>query len=190
MLMDINLQFSNAQAITSTAPSTGVLDLATGLMLTGSTYVTNPSINYGPNATYFGEDLGIGDSQGQPTIVGSALSAFTSGGGSATLQVALQGAPDNGGGTISGLTFTTFMETGAIPQASLQTSVSPFQSNRMFAFALPRRQTGIALPRFLRLDYIVASGPFTGGTLDADVTLQTDSGWQIGQYPSGYHVSA
>jgi hypothetical protein len=183
MMLDLNLQFSAAQAITATAPSTGVLDLATGLMLTGSTYVTNPPLVWG-KSQFFGEDLGIGQSMGVPRVVGAAATAFTSA-GATTLQVSFQGAVDNGGGTIAGLTFNDFMLTQAIPKANITLT------RRIFSFDWPKRTPGTALPRFVRLNYTVATGPFTGGTLNADVTTGPDDASDtLGQYPANYSAAS
>ena len=63
MMLDAQLQFSNAQAITTTA-SSYVYDQALSTLLTGSTYTNPAGINCGPNATYFGEDFGIGKGHG------------------------------------------------------------------------------------------------------------------------------
>ena len=180
MLMDQNLNLSNAQAITATAQSTYTIDLLQGIALltSGGTYTVPPNAIVG-NATYFGEDLGIGNTRGRPVFV------VTSGSGTpavaTSLQIAVQGAPDNGGGTISGLSFTPYIETGAIPLASILTS------SRLATIAFPKRQVGAGLPRFVNLNYIVAGSNFTGLSVTADITLGPDDGeGTLGQYPSNY----
>src|ERR1700678_4530508 len=110
MLLDQNLQFSNGQTVTASAASTNTVDLLTGtsLVTSSGTYTVPPNSIIG-NATYFGEDFGIGRGMGTPRFV------VTSGSGTpitaTSLQMAVQGAPDNGGGTISGLTFVPYIET-------------------------------------------------------------------------------
>ena len=179
MLMDNNLNLSNAQAITASAASTNTIDLLQGLALatSGGTYTVPPNAIVG-NATYFGEDLGIGNHMGRPTFV------VTSGSGTpavaASLQIAVQGAPDNGGGTIAGLSFTPYIETEAIPLASI------LASNRLATIAFPKREVGKGLPRFVNLYYTVAGSNFTGLTVTADITLGPDDSQTLGQYPSNY----
>ena len=98
-----------------------------------------------------------------------------------SLQIALQGAPDNGGGTIGGLTYVTYIETDAIPLASILASM------RLAAFDFPRRRVGQALPRFIQLDYIVGGSNFTGLTVTSYINLGgTSAQTSLGQYPSNY----
>ena len=179
-LMDQNLVLSSAQAVTATAVSTNTYDMLQGALLasSGGTYTVPPPYIIG-NATYFGEDLGLGRGVGTPQIEvfsGSGTPAVAT-----SLQIAAQGAPDNGGGTISGLTFTIYQQTGAIPLASI------LASTRLARFDLPNRQVGLALPRFLQLDYIVAGSNFTGLTLTSYINLGgTTAQPTMGLYPSNY----
>jgi len=180
MLNDQNLVFSSAQAITATADSTNTYDILNGALITtsGGTYTVPPNSIIG-NATYFGEDLGGGRGLGTPSVVG-----FTGSGTPAvatSLTVALQGAPDNGGGTLAGLTFTTYIQTGAIPLASILASI------RLFEFDLPKRQVGLGLPRFIKLNYAVGGSNFTGLTLTSYINLGDNSAQPaLGLYPSNY----
>lgn len=180
MLMDVNTQLSAAQAVTATAVSTNTLDLLQGLALNSAagTYTVPPNYIIG-DATFFGEDMGIGKHGGTARIVvttGTGTPAVAT-----SLQIALQGAPDNGGGTIAGLTFVPYIETGPIALASI------LSSTRIASFDFPERQTGHALPRFIQLNYIVAGTSFTGLTLSADMTLGPDDATgTLGQYPSNY----
>jgi hypothetical protein len=53
------------------------------------------------------------------------------------------------------------------------------------------RKTGQALPRFVQLNYVVAGGPETTGTISADITLgDEDAQTTLSQYGSNYHVAA
>jgi hypothetical protein len=179
-LQDQNLVLSSAQAVTASAVSTNCYDILNGALIatSGGTYTVPPNSIIG-NATYFGEDLGLGRGVGTP-----AIEVFTGSGTPAaatSLQVALQGAPDNGGGTISGLTFVTYIETRAIPLASILASI------RLCAFDFPRREVGQGLPRFIQLDYIVVGSNFTGLTLTGYINLGgTSAQATLGQYPSNY----
>jgi len=182
---DINLIFTggntgSAQAITSsTVISTGIYDLATGLMNTGSTYATSP-INDG-NATYYGEDLGIGPKRLMMyAAIGTAFAGGTS------LNIAIQAAVDTqGSGNFSGLTFQTIAETGAIPLANLTASNSyiPLPD-------IPRRAAGQKLYRFLQLAYIPV-GTFTAGTISFAGMVSERPDFQTGPaYAGNFTVGA
>lgn len=177
-LQDQNLVLSSAQAITGSAQSTNAYDLLNGntLAVASGAYTTNSIIG---NATEFGEDLGLGRGVGTPAIEvfsGSGTPAVAT-----SLQIAAQGAPDAGTGNTSGVTYTTYIETGAIPLASILASV------RLAAFDFPRRQVGATMPRFIALDYIVAGSNFTGLTVTAYINLGgTSAQSTLGQYPSNY----
>jgi hypothetical protein len=182
-MLDANLQFSNAQAITATAASTNIYDQATGLMVT-TTYVaaTALALNWGPNVTVFAEDLGIGKGPGTPRVVvnvGTVFATLTS------LQVQFQGAIDAGGTATSGLTFTTYIMTDTIAAALLTANT------RIASFDWPMRKTGASLPRFIRLNYVVAGSSATTGTVTSDITLgDSDAQSTLAYYPSGYTVAA
>ncbi len=142
MLLDFNLALSNAQAITTTAVSTSTYDILQGLALAsvGGTYAVGTPNNVIGNATFYGEDLGIGSGPGEPRIVVSSGSGTPTGGTS--LQIVMQGAVDNGGGTIAGLTFVPYIQTRAIPSASI------LAGSRIASISFPKREVGQAFPRF------------------------------------------
>ena len=181
MLNDQNLVLSSAQAITATAASTNTYDIEIGNTVT-TTFTPSPAQIIG-NATYFGEDLGLGRGVGTPTIQvfsGSGTPAVAT-----SLQIALQGAPMNGtafaSGNVSDLVFVAYIETGAIPLASI------LASSRLAEFDLPRRQVGAALPRFYNLEYTVGGSNFTGLTVTAFINLgDTSAQASLGQYASNY----
>ncbi len=178
-LQDQNLVFSSNQAVTVTTTSTNTYDLLTSALLVGGgTYTVPPNAIIG-NATFFGEDLGLGRGIGTPSV-----EVFTGSGtpGTATsLQVALQGAVDNGGGTLAGLSFVPYIETGPIPLASI------LSSKRIAAFDFPKRQIGQGLPRFINLAYIVVGANFTGLTLTSYINLGGNSAQDtLGAYAANY----
>ena len=154
MLTDATLQFSNAQAITSTAASTNIADLLNQ---------SDPGIGHEPL------DFAI--------FVGTAFTA----GGSATLQVQVQGAPNSSGSPGSWVTIT---ETDALPVANLiaQAEIPISLTHRSLVQVA-------ALYRFLRLNYVVATGPMTAGTLSAYLVIGRDTGLTMGQYPNNYTVA-
>lgn len=183
MLMDNMLQFSSAQAITATANSTYAIDLLTGAKLTiaSDNFVTGAAgNNVIGNASVFGEDLGLGRGLGSPKIVVSSGSGTP--GAATSLVIGVQGAVDPGAsGAVSGLTWVPYIQTRAIPLASI------LASSRLASIAWPKREIQQALPRFISLFYTVAGSNFTGLTVNADVTLgPDDAAGTLGQYPSNY----
>lgn len=183
-MLDKQLQFSSAQAVTASAQSTNFYDQLTGELDT-TTFTTAPNDIWG-NATYFGEDLGIGKGLGTPRIIVSAVQVFAT---LTSLQVAFQGAPNNvtaqASGLRSDLVFVTYIETDAIAAALLTANT------RIASFDWPMRKTGQALPRFVQLDYIVGGSSATTGTINGDVTLGDDDATNTLQfYPNNFHVAA
>lgn len=160
MLIDKLLEFDpNPTAVTVTANSTNVLDLH------GASLIPAPSATVKP-----GRDMGIGSAQGAvPKLMILVVEAFTAA-GAATLQVLFQGAPDNGAGAEGA--YATYAETPAIPKATLTLGV------RIFDIDLPRMlptpPTPALMPRFLRLNYVVATGPMTAGKVCSEVVLGRD----------------
>lgn len=182
MLMDKNIQFSNAQAITATAASTSTYDLETGLLVT-TTFTPSPNAIIG-NATYFGEDLGLGKGQGTPYVIVKQVNASTAATGT-SLQVSFQGAPMNvtafGSGNVSDLVFVPYLFGPSIAAALLTSN------SEIFAFAWPARKIAQAMPRFVNLEYTVGGSNFTNLTVDADVSLGVDSAQgTLPQYPANY----
>lgn len=187
MQTDSNMLFvggttGSALTITSSAVrSTGILDLATGLMNTGSTYAAAP-LTIG-NATVFGEDLGVGFMRMQ-------MSAFTGAAafvGGTSLNIAIQGAVDASSGTypanLSGLTWLTYAETGAVLTAQL------VANGQIRLPDWPHRQIGDALPRFISLLFTPA-GTFSAGTIATAGMFMPSYANPVGLYPSGFSVGA
>lgn len=102
-------------------------------------------------------DIGVGD---DPSVLLEvrALEAFTAA-GSATLTIALQMSADDS-------TYYTVAQTGAIPKASLIVG-------RAWQIAVPVRpvELGDTVPRYMKLVYTVATGPFTAGKLFAGLVI-------------------
>jgi hypothetical protein len=183
MMLDINGQFSSAQAVTATALSTKAIDLRQGLAIPSGGAYTNPPDIIG-NVALFGMDFGIGNTQGVPRIVGTAIAAFTAA-GAATMQVQFQGVVDPNNGTLAGAAWVTYGQTDTIAKTLLTAST------RIFSFDWPMRKIGQALPRFVVLNYVVATGPMTAGTVTADLSVggADDATGTLGQYPANFTVA-
>ena len=137
MLLDNQNQFSAAQAVTSTGstPSTNVIDLGVARDIGGA--VTD-----------------------QLALLCEVVTAFTSG-GSATLQVQFQTAPDNGSGAPGA--WSTLAQSDAIPVASLVQG---------YKF-LPNEVPG-GTQRFVRLNYVIGTAAMTAGMLKAALVPSLD----------------
>lgn len=157
MILDRLLQFSPPsapQSITVTAPSTDVIDLL------------NP------------RDLGVGDDPALKIAI-FITTAFTAG-GAATLQIAFQGAPDNGSG---------------VPGTYVDYALSPIYAvadltigRKAFPIDVPVRSLTmpVTFPRFYRLNYTVATGPMLTGAVCAGIVIDRQDQFQ---YPAGLTIS-
>jgi len=155
-------------ALVNFIPLTTPLDLGNGVAgdyassiidLLGQGDGTTPNNIFG-NATYFGEDPGIG--RFRPQIEVLVTEAFV---GGTSLQVKFQAAPDDADHVAS--TWTTLVETPAIATASLTLS----QVLARFDFP-PAFPAGLN-PRFLRLLFTTV-GVFTAGMVLAPVVMVRD----------------
>lgn len=172
---------SSPQAITVTAASTSIVDLL------GVGSGNAPNATFG-NATTFGEDIGIGDGPMIPKIrciIGTTFLPT-----SAFLNIAIQGAPDNGSNMPG--SYTTYAESGAIAGTVLLAPGTGTNSLGGIAFRLDFPPVAIgqlnAMPRFIRLNYTVTSGPFTQGTLSSFLVTGADD-YSARYYPSGFTVA-
>jgi hypothetical protein len=172
MYLDGNLVFSNPQTITATAASTSIIDLS-GL---GS---GNTMTNIIGNATAWGEDIGVGDVPGTPKLMITLGSTNWATGTS--LNVQFQGAPDSSG---SPGTYVTYAESGVILTAALLANAVIFKVD------VPEVQPeGGPLPRFLRLNYVVAGSNFTNAVIQFAGIVRTRQDWTAKFYPSGFSVA-
>lgn len=160
MILDLQSVLSSNQVITVTAPSTGVYDTA-GLG------VNVPAVNItgivNNAAAAFGSDIGGGGPLAEGpqlmVVVGTAFAAA----GAATLEVELQAAIDSGGGVPGA--WQTIMQTDEYALATLTAGQT------IANFTVPRRYPGANFPRFYRLNYVVATGPMTAGTISTSALL-------------------
>ena len=126
-------------------------------------------------------DLGVGD---DPALKLSAMviAAFT---GGTSLQLQLQGAPDNGSGAPG--SYTTMWTSAAIAEASLVAGA------QLANIDVPRVVFGQALPRFLKLNFI-SVGTHSTGTIECNIVLDRDdqimgTGGAYSGYPAGLTVA-
>ena len=90
MIKDATLSLSANQAVTVTAPSTGIIDVS-------GASVGNPVPQiFGVQSSVFGEDIGGGGPAISSPQLGVLVNTTFTAGGSATMQVQLQAAIDNG----------------------------------------------------------------------------------------------
>ncbi len=154
------------------------------------TYASTNVLDYGilsgiPSSANGGgaRDMGIGDDPALKLFV-QVSTAFA---GGTSLQVAIQGAIDDGTGNPS--TFNTWYLSPAIALAALDVG------SRCLQIDFPRPPDGIAVPRFVRLAYITL-GTFTAGKVIAGVVLDRDDQMYqstnnavLGGYAAGITVS-
>lgn len=176
MILDFFLQFTGTVAgggdspTTGTQTSTNIIDLHT----TGIPVLAN-----GQGA----RDIGIGDKPALKLVAWVTV-AFASG---TSLQVNLQGATDNGSGAPA--SFSTWWSSPVYAEATLVAGA------RLYDMDMPRPPAGIAIPRFLQLQYVTV-GTHTAGTLKSwividreDYSYQSTGNSVRGGYPAGVTIA-
>jgi len=177
MILDRFLTFSLAQSVA----------IAAGTLASD---VIDFGINSGiPSSANGGgaRDMGIGDTPALKFVVQPSVS-FASAASAGTLTVSIQGAVDDGTGNPS--TFSTWWVSPIYTTAQLNAG------SRLLDMDFPRPPDGVAVPRFVRLLYTVASATMTAGTMQAHLVLDrddqmynsTDNSVQ-GGYPAGINVA-
>lgn len=152
MILDSLLSFSLAagDVPTVTAVSGNIIDLGINSGI--------PTSASGGGA----RDIGIGDSPAMKLLV-ICTTVFA---GGASLAVALQGAVDNGSG--SPAAFSTWWTSPAFALATLVAGA------RLLDMDMPRPPAGIAVPRYLQLNYTISGTMSGGGTLKSFLVLDRD----------------
>jgi len=132
-------------------------------------------------------DIGIGDDPAMKLLV-MVTTAFTSA-GAATLTVNLQGAVDNGAGAPAA--FSTWWASPAYALATLAVVGA-----RLLDMDMPRPPAGIAIPRYLQLQYVIGAATTTAGQVVAGIVLdRDDQDYQgtgnavYGGYPPGITIA-
>lgn len=157
MILDLQTKFSDAQAVTVTALSNNVLDLRGGLTPTLPTLV-DESLQGGP---------GPGD-----ILIVQVGTAFTAA-GAATLTLTLLSDSTADLATSPTTHYTSAAIAVATLVAGYQILVTPLPGGRTYE-------------RYLGLNYTIATGPMTAGTINAFLTPARDA---QGYYASGFSVS-
>ena len=173
MILDSLLSFSltAGDVPTVTAVSGNILDLH----MAGIPVLANLS---------GARDIGIGDDPALKLLV-QVTTTFA---GGTSLAVALQGATDNGSGAPNA--FSTWWTS---PVYALATLV---QGARLLDMDMPRPPAGIAIPRFLQLNYTIVGTMSGGGTLKSFIVIdrmdqlyQSTNNNVMGGYPAGITVA-
>jgi len=133
MILDKLLMFSEAQAVTATAASTDVIDLAP---VDGTR-----------------RDIGVG----YPLELFATVNTTATAAGAATVNVQLQTSPDNA-------TWTTLTSSGDLALSALTAG------KRIVSQKVPQ-----GVQRYLRLNYVVGTGPLTAGAFTAGINLDVDN---------------
>jgi hypothetical protein len=173
MILDALLSFSltAGDVPTVTAVSGNILDLH----LAGLPVLAN---------LQGARDIGIGDDPAMKLLV-QVTTTFA---GGTSLAVALQGATDNGSGSPN-----AFVAWWTSPVYALATLVA---GARLMDMDMPRPPAGVAIPRFLQLNYTIVGTMSGGGTLKSFIVLdrmdqsyQSTSNAVMGGYPAGITIA-
>ena len=131
-------------------------------------------------------DMGIGDKPALK-LFAQVNTLFTSG-GAGTLAISLQGAIDNGAGAPA-----AFNGWWLSPTYALATLVL---GERLLDMDFPRPPAGIAIPRFVKLSYIIGTATMTAGQVIAGIVLDRDDQYYsstnnavMGGYPAGITIA-
>lgn len=176
MFLDNKLTFNSAvgtaQAITTTADSSGIIDI------TGAGSGSAPAMINGFPATNtaIGEDYGAGDGVAIPHVY---VNVTTAGVGAGTVTISVKAAPDDG--SYGQGTYTTLVSTPALVFSTLA-------AGTIIDIPLPptRYTLGEALPRFYKLTYTVSGS--TGVSVLANLVLNPQESLLGGQYNNNYIV--
>lgn len=170
MILDQNLVFSNNQslAITTATPSSTVIDL-TG----GQTLIIG-------NASAFGAEMGVGDGPALPKVGVYCTQSLTTT-NSATLSIQFQG--NAVASSAADGNWITYIEVPDLAAANLLVSTA------IAKFDYPVRRVAATMPRYIRLNYVPATGQFSTGSASAYIMLQRED-YEAKFYPSGFTVAA
>lgn len=147
MIVDTQSEFSDSQAVTSTAISTNVLDLFSVGAGGGSAITPNTRLDIGTEHLFLDVSTAV---------------ACTDSGSDATLTITLESADNAALSTNAQVHYST----GAIPFATFSVA-----GTQLVQIPIPHG----AYRRYLGVRYTVASGPLTAGAFDAFLTPNVDA---------------
>ena len=191
MILDNQLLFtgsSNSASVTgimsgpyTDAPTTGTQNSSNIIDLhIAATSLWAPVLASGQGA----RDWGIGDDPALKMLI-QVTTAFAAG---TSLQVGLQGAPDNGSAAPGA--WTTWWLSPAVALASLTAGA------RLYDMDMPRPPAGVGVPRFLRLTYVSAGTFSGGGSIEGTIVLDRHDQMYnatnnaiLGGYPPGIVIN-
>lgn len=165
---DATLKLSAAQAVTTTAASTTIYDVA------GVGSGTAPAMVWG-TSTSFGADIGTGDGVASPVAY---FSIGVNGTGAGTISFAVQAAPDNGSNAPG--TYVDLVISKAWTGTDLDVGNVIVLPIPPFAQVAP----SMGLPRFYRFYYTVAGSATV--TVTAGILLNPPLGYVSTQYPPNF----
>ena len=173
MILDSLLTFTAASGNTD-SPTTGT-QYSTNIIDLGISGLPNSAAGGGAR------DLGVGDAPALKIHV-DVTTAFVSG---TSLQILLQGAPDNGSGAPG--SYTTMFSGAVVAEASLVIGA------RLADIDVPRVVPGQPIPRYLRLAYVTV-GTHTAGAIEGNIVLDRfdqliGTGGALSGYPAGITVA-
>lgn len=180
MLLDSLIAFVPLGGNLSIVAAAGVDTASNVVDILGSGQGTPPANIIG-TATLFGSDVGIGGVRPELNVV--VGTAFTTG-TAATLNVALQAAPDAGTPTYLPGTWQTLAETGELTAAQL--TANQIIARFPFLPVFPKTLR----PRFLRLLFQVPAGVlFTAGTISSAIPTMSRDDQANNQTPKNFTVA-
>ena len=184
MILDALLTFTGTGNGATGAPASGArTDAPTTGTQTSSNIVDLGLAGIPTSANGGGaRDIGTGDDPmlKLSILVLTAFNVITS------LQVNLQGAPDNGSGAPGAW---TTMWTGPVVALAALTAGQQYSN-----VDVPRPIIGQPMPRFLQLQYVIVGGTNTTGTIEGQIVIDRDdqvtapNGLYSG-YPAGINVA-
>jgi hypothetical protein len=178
MMTDALVSFVPLNAPLSLVASAGT-NIASNILDLAGPGVGYADTNIIGTATVFGTDLGVGSDRPMVNmVVGTSLTTSNS----CTLNVAFQGAIDNGSNQPG--TWNTFMETGPIAVANL-TAGTVFGK-----FDLAHAFPDLTFPRFLRLLFQVpAAENFSAGTISSAIFVMVRDDYSAANAARNYSVA-
>lgn len=184
MILDALLMFTGSPTATGIAVTGTNYDLPTTGTQTSTNVLDLHMAGIPVLANLAGaRDLGVGDDPSLKMLI----QVTTAMGGGTNMNIALQGAPDNGSGAPG--SYATWWTSPTYTLAQLVAGA------RLYDMDLPRPPAAVGIPRFLRLQY-VSTGTFTSGAILGTIVLDRhDQSYQgtnnaiLGGYPAGIVVA-